>query len=272
MTCTFEATDPRDRLYALLGMIQPDPDPIFVPDYCTPLRKLYKSWAVYILATDRPFQALAFTSLSKSLSNQDSELPSWVYNRDNPLMCSALSTDLIYNTLVEHLKSLWLSEDRKVLNACGIKLGEITNVLEIVTPRLGQSAIDNYSSMSDDTMFKSTIVRLMKFIEDSELMSQKTLVPEVYSFWSLCQTIMCGHTDEPKVLSAEDLTRIEVSIDALKALKRETLANMQQESSEYYHELLQHTWFFLKSLCAYGSNRVFGTIEDQYIGMFPCNT
>ena len=77
LTRTRQATDPRDKIYSLLGLVQNSmaiASYCITPEYCTSVEEIYTTAAKRIVATDRNLEIL-------SASNgfvMDSNLPSWV--------------------------------------------------------------------------------------------------------------------------------------------------------------------------------------------------
>ena len=71
----FKATDPRDKLYAILGLVQ-HPELKITPDYHARFRDIFKGFAVTNMVDNRDLRLLSCASGFAQVSEH--ELPSWV--------------------------------------------------------------------------------------------------------------------------------------------------------------------------------------------------
>jgi hypothetical protein len=72
----FNATDQRDRVFALQGMLTEDVDKELLPNYTIEVEELFKRVACHFLQQDDPFWIFAYAGISQP--RKLSSLPSWV--------------------------------------------------------------------------------------------------------------------------------------------------------------------------------------------------
>ncbi|TKA76950.1 hypothetical protein B0A49_01725 [Cryomyces minteri] len=95
LTRQFEATDPRDRVFALLGLpttdTDPDHDPLFMePDYALPLLQIYKRLVIRIVHQSRNLKILTAVQHGPLLKEEfPSWVPQWHYSYTHTLAPSA---------------------------------------------------------------------------------------------------------------------------------------------------------------------------------------
>ncbi|KAL8824757.1 MAG: hypothetical protein Q9170_008053 [Blastenia crenularia] len=70
----FQSTDPRDKIYALIGMVDHRLAPL--PDYRASTREVFISWAKYMLNTDTSLKVLHYAGID--LASSITDPPSWV--------------------------------------------------------------------------------------------------------------------------------------------------------------------------------------------------
>jgi hypothetical protein len=79
LTYRCKATDPRDRVFALLGLAQDAAQPLLRPSYCEDWRATYLPYTEYFLGKGSGLRALYLSSAdTASTYKQSRELPSWV--------------------------------------------------------------------------------------------------------------------------------------------------------------------------------------------------
>lgn len=74
-----KSSDPRDKVYALLGMTLEKDD--FLPDYALPIRDTFISLTKYFIARDKRLDVLCHVQGARSLHNLPSWVPDWSYPR-----------------------------------------------------------------------------------------------------------------------------------------------------------------------------------------------
>lgn len=72
----FKATDPRDKLFALLGLATDANDPVLRPNYTASVREVFTASSRYMMTTNKSLRILHIAGIGWSRQIQD--LPSWV--------------------------------------------------------------------------------------------------------------------------------------------------------------------------------------------------
>ncbi|KAK4246558.1 hypothetical protein C7999DRAFT_33079 [Corynascus novoguineensis] len=112
----FEATDERDKIYALLGLLSPRTlPPQLQPDYALTAEKIFLDYAVYLLGETKYLDILACSSGSRP------GLPSWVPDWKVGSPC-----EYIHVGKVSHIR--FLEENKKLEVECMV-LSHVTKVL-----------------------------------------------------------------------------------------------------------------------------------------------
>jgi hypothetical protein len=79
LTYGCKATDPRDQVFALLGLAQDAAQPLLRPNYCEDWRATYLRYSEYFFGKESGLRALYLSSAdTASTYKQSGELPSWV--------------------------------------------------------------------------------------------------------------------------------------------------------------------------------------------------
>ena len=79
LTSGCKATDPRDQVFAVLGMAQEASQPSLRPNYCEDWRETYLRYTEYFIREGSGLRALYLSSAdSASANKQSGEIPSWV--------------------------------------------------------------------------------------------------------------------------------------------------------------------------------------------------
>ncbi len=139
-TMTFHSTDPRDKVFALLGLALENDRLAILPDYSKSLKEVYTELAVYLLSKD----------INMLYFNTDSpyhELPSWVpdwswWSRRWPLW-----TTNSYNAGGKTVRSGRFSNDLKTFTVPGLLIDQISATDEFV-PRGNDVIFYNASHVS----------------------------------------------------------------------------------------------------------------------------
>jgi hypothetical protein len=122
-TQSFSSTDPRDRIFAMLGLIS-GPDSLGLhPDYMLSKEEVYKIIAIRSLSTTGAFSILSFGGgLGNSALNIPSWVPSWIPNRETKLMLAR------YNAAVDTEPDISVSNDSKILTITGFEIDTMQQV------------------------------------------------------------------------------------------------------------------------------------------------
>ena len=143
MGMAFRATDPRDKIYALLGIAREDANCRIIADYAKPPEELFVDFARYFMAGSpgepiqqwqtgecRTFEVLEGLSYiqRKLISNMKLQLPTWVPDFSEPLTVSRLwSLNFQAGGAVERPK-ISPASDPRTLHLQGFCHGEVAHV------------------------------------------------------------------------------------------------------------------------------------------------
>jgi len=167
LTSTYDATDPRDSVFALLGMIS---SPRIVPDYTEPIESIYLKWFVTVLQDWQNFQPLYFSGLIDTSDRK--QLPSWVPDLrsrrpDSPVWDATLAGTL--ETPHKHTNSSFGEQTtlafpyisyEQTLHARGIWCDEVVQVKRIGVAQAAESIVQfctSYLSASNTKLYKTGI-------------------------------------------------------------------------------------------------------------------
>jgi hypothetical protein len=152
-TQTTRCSDPRDRLYAILGIVSDTADVDI--DYSIPTREVYRNWAEKWIRRTNTLDILS----ACADSSQSGDLPSWVpdlrspFGQDKPLWMWAHLIGLQYTRLSRiSYRSLAFSEDGKELSITGCWLGRIALITR---------AGDGVANLRDPTDLKSRLLEII---------------------------------------------------------------------------------------------------------------
>jgi hypothetical protein len=122
----FEATDPRDKVYGLLGIAPPDSEAISVEvDYCKSVEEVYEDLARVILSSSGNLDLL---SVPQGNSQLGERLPSWAPDWSYK---SSLRLDLVFPTGQEELASVPIREFAASRASTSISVFKCPHVLVI---------------------------------------------------------------------------------------------------------------------------------------------
>jgi hypothetical protein len=118
-TMDCEATNPRDKVYALYGMVTANsafPEAM-IPDYKKPVHEIYVETAKYLLLDDYLFWVLPQAGVGHPRSFQSPYLPSWVPDWSSPLRGRPLT--ITYSGLHKYSASGSSSQSRPLRSKDG---------------------------------------------------------------------------------------------------------------------------------------------------------
>jgi hypothetical protein len=125
ITADFKATDPRDKIYALLG-ISRKIDQAFIPDYCGPARSVFKGLIKFSIRTNRTLECL-LGNWDRSLESPLSWIPQ-LYGRLSTNGCWA-NYDGFYQAAGGLEPIIDFDEDDDLLVAHGARLRSLKEIL-----------------------------------------------------------------------------------------------------------------------------------------------
>lgn len=133
MTCQFHATDPRDRVYGLLGLPTTDASPdnglfFLDPDYTLPLEEVYRRFAVRALHSSNSLKLL-------SSVQHDSEIryPSWVprWGSIHTSILARFSGDDTSNVSSDMCASYEIAAQGTSLHVKGVCVGTVSRIFRL---------------------------------------------------------------------------------------------------------------------------------------------
>jgi Heterokaryon incompatibility protein (HET) len=138
---SYEATDPRDKVYAILSMTVYGQHESLLPDYSVPAEKLYYKLAVHVINHDNNLEFLSFCDPGRYL-----QTPSWVPDWSIWKSCGELSrpktwmlpSELVYHASGRRAARITFSSNNQRLIVEGI---EIDVIIDASEPR-SRSIID----------------------------------------------------------------------------------------------------------------------------------
>lgn len=134
-SATRKCFDPRDHIYALLGLVQVKPQPLFDPDYAKPVSWAYQKATAYISQQRRDLKFIALRAWQSTILQ-----PSWCFDFSNKeiLQPSARSSirDGTFDSYFassgqEHRYSFNHDAARGTIEVSGVIVGKITEVLQV---------------------------------------------------------------------------------------------------------------------------------------------
>ena len=165
-----EATDARDKVFGLIGLLYPEPKQIFLPDYNLSVAEVYQRAMVYSLNTDKDNPLAQLELLQYALSQHSFELPSW---------CVDFSTKT-WQDRYTALKRIHHTETQ----ASG-KIRQPT-----ITYRTEENAILLYGTIIGNVVFAQT--RHLDRSEAAPLGPEKELLPSTFLSEMLTFTQRCS--------------------------------------------------------------------------------
>lgn len=119
MTRLRKCTDPRDKLYALLGLASPSEKSLIPPDYALTYLEALKNFTI---ATFRVLKTLQYLPPSVPISGgvQNTQKPSWFHDWSDPAQVGTLQMgNNMYKAAGYTAAALEVSDDQAVLSAVG---------------------------------------------------------------------------------------------------------------------------------------------------------
>jgi hypothetical protein len=183
-TSNFSSTDPRDRIFAMLGLISgPDSDGLR-PDYTLSKEEIYTDIAIRSIRTDGAFSILSFGGgLANASLNIPSWVPSWIPDPEVKLIPS------YYNTAADTQPETSVSNDLKVLTLSGFEIDTIQYV--------GQEPIRNQITVTGVGVLEDLIhqahLELDFFKECAEIASVSNPYPTGEEFEQAYMRLLIGN-------------------------------------------------------------------------------
>ncbi|KAJ9318617.1 hypothetical protein DTO271D3_1279 [Paecilomyces variotii] len=140
-TSSYECSDPRDRVFAVLGLIYEND---ITADYRLPVESIYTGITAYIIKNCKMMDVLALTGTNKRTFNTPSWVPDWsqksVHVFPNNLLgpegeflaedgILQLSTRVMFHGIVDCNQETQISADTGSMRICAVKLCDITGMV-----------------------------------------------------------------------------------------------------------------------------------------------
>jgi hypothetical protein len=129
---SLQTSDPRDKIYALVGLSSARDDPGFVIDYSASIHHVYIDVTKYILLSSRKLNIVCSTQRSETEINLPSWVPNWVLDRRrhgvNFLEMELLSEGRLYNAAGTSTAEFELQHGDQILIPNGFLLSCIQSV------------------------------------------------------------------------------------------------------------------------------------------------
>ncbi|KAK3632627.1 hypothetical protein LTR56_016235 [Elasticomyces elasticus] len=129
LSLVMEATDERDLIYAVLGLLRTpsSPNNAITPDYSKDLTTVHCEATACVIREEQNLDSLSFTA-----SKLDTELPSWVPNATDGTQGMFLDTSIhLYTAAGSTEPCVYWTGDHKVLNIQGVVIDTVAEVVAV---------------------------------------------------------------------------------------------------------------------------------------------
>jgi hypothetical protein len=133
MTSAHHATNPRDKLYAVLGLVA-KPDIPIVPDYTLPVSRVYVDNVVSYTLLKRDLSMIACAGVHGTPGRHAMDLPSWVPDFSKPGWGQGSFLTALPRAGGRQELDIKFSDDCKEFSAKGLVCGIIDLALDIIAP------------------------------------------------------------------------------------------------------------------------------------------
>ena len=183
VTRFFDASKPRDRLFAFLRIVKARHDLLLVPDYNLSDAELYIQWAAHSLVQELPFMCLSLACPSQSLLGEN--LPTWVADWGAATKYKCLSWNASFKTLTAYPPHIHSAENQNHLALSGVRLDTIQALVSKSAWK------DEWAPMGTAAPGYLEIPLLSKeFIDEAEDLEMKTFSPREYPFEMFWRTLI----------------------------------------------------------------------------------
>jgi hypothetical protein len=277
-----DATDPRDKIYGLLGLGGPfgNYKSLVRPDYSKPIESVYCEIARALIEDDRSLRAVGYASCLSAAVDETSGLPSWVPDwRSGP----GITNMFLYNRkstkenprAIEIEKFVRFSTDSQILWAHGVIGGKVSRLWSPGFPYLGDRGksaqnIATWNSLNAVTNL-DTLFRIISLDTNWVKIGDRKLRPSHRTYFVQAGEFL---NDLISAFSPSDTWKGEPSLETLQNLFAEQL-NLESSfkwPSEYDEDFQQYRkplWAFKFRMKGITQRRTFFQTEDGLMGIGP---
>jgi hypothetical protein len=280
-----DATDPRDKIYGLLGLGGPfgNYKSLVRPDYSKPIKSVYCEIARALIEDDRSLRAVCYARCLSAAIDEISGLPSWVPDWRSR---SGMNGMFLYKRkstkenprAIEIEKFVRFSTDSQILWAHGVIGGKVSMLWSSGFPYSGETGksahnIATWNSLNGVTTL-DTLFRIMSLDTNWVKIGDGNLRPSHRTYF-----IQAGEflNDLVSACSGWDTWKGEPSLKTLQNLFAEQL-NLESsfkwpsEHDEDFQQYRKPLWAFKIRMRGIARGRMFFRTEDGLMGIGPPGT
>jgi Heterokaryon incompatibility protein (HET) len=169
---TMRSTDPRDKVYALLGIAREEDRQALIPDYDRPVDQVLIDTMTYVMLNEGGPNILSFVKSPNSLlEKQSATLPSWVSSWTWKAHRPPLWNEGLYNTSKGFNAPVSFLEDGKVLCIKGLHFDTVDHISAVIR---GPGARDGDSAVG---VFSQIIENLGRWLDDVSEERRSSICP-----------------------------------------------------------------------------------------------
>ena len=279
LTRQYMATDPRDKVFALMGLVLDRESIGLEIDYRLSAEEVYLSMAVHSLEKLKDLELLANAGITSKPEN--SKLPSWVpdwtdRNGHRSNIASTASTKTVNRSASgESQPILSISSDRKILRIRGAVIDTITQLETSMLFGEGVYQLDSDSLRREsrwNVRCKACFESYVAFAEHAYRFPESQTGEE-----ALWRTLCCDLTSAIPVERAPEEYGIgykilRMSHEATQDDGQVDLASFHPRASSLFPGQWHQFTMFMSALGGYCRGRNLCITEGGYLGSVPCGT
>ena len=154
-TLNIQATDPRDKIFALLSLTDERIRASLVPDYSLSIAQVLTKATKFVIAETRSLNPLCWNGLKSVPLLQDDTLPSWVQSFTNDFHGSQWPRNR-YNASLERVAPILpnIDEQTNILKVRGIVIDKVKTV--------SSAALDGFSNLPREQMSQEAMLNELR--------------------------------------------------------------------------------------------------------------
>jgi hypothetical protein len=267
VTWRFEATDDRDMIFALLGLV-PDNDKAVEPNYTKPTSDVLMDYVTFFINRDKSLDCIGSNRRAHC-----STLPTWApeLHTHHYAHETCLGGEILirhYNASSSRPAEVQFDRDRKILSVRGTTIGTVQGV---IGPWSVDAHTDGCHKIYDDVIaspemqaMKQFFDSLKRFLADSAMASDR-----LEAFW---RTLIADKPAEAMVLHMNDdveLSRSDIEHGFRIIFGLDSIPHDGQPENPNYARLATIVEPFSKAANSALPNRTFFTLSDGRMGLGP---